>query len=112
MLPSITWGTRSTRCATIASGPCWTWSPCGMAYVLMSGTIDRATCCMRLLSSGVHIEAQNYEGRALAYVQTILDMGIISRTHQNIWPKLSDHALDLVNRCGLTVSLCGSCDIE
>jgi hypothetical protein len=45
--------------STTASGPFSTCNPCGKAIVLRFGMIDLAVFIMLLLSSGVHIEAQN-----------------------------------------------------
>ena len=48
------------RYSTTASGPFSTCRPSGMACVLISGTILLAICCILALSSGVHMEAQNF----------------------------------------------------
>ena len=54
-------GISSLKYSTTASGPLSTCNPCGIACVLMSGTMLLAVSWIFAASSGDHIDAQNYK---------------------------------------------------
>ena len=56
---SSNFGTFSTRCSTIASGPFSTCKPCGIAYVLIPGLAFWAITWICVACSEVHMDAQN-----------------------------------------------------
>lgn len=72
-------GTCSVRYLTTASGPSFTWRPCGNARVFTLGLTSLASASTFELCSGVHIDAVNYMYVSRLAVWSIADISIPRR---------------------------------
>lgn len=88
-------GIRSLRYSTTASGPFSTCKPWGIAWVLIPGLLSLAICWIRVLSSGVHIEAQNYHQSAVLMLTIHWDF---ENTYQDVRLEFSDFGFYLIDR--------------
>jgi len=108
-------GICSFKYSTTASGPLSTCNPCGIACVLISGTIPLAVSWILAASSGDHIDAQNCANPSVQYSTVQRTTPGTKRnetkhenssgaTHQDIRHMFLHRRLNLFYRCGMHVS--------